>query len=158
MSTGDLPHKYRTPWYLRVLRATTWLLYAWVVVGVVALILRVILLLFGANPASPFVDLVYRVSESYMAPFRDIFPTPEVVSGSYLDVSAIFAIIVYGLLAGLVSAAVEAIARSIARAEQRERDERQWSSAPQAGSGTVAQRQIPESPAPAPMASRVDGP
>ncbi|GAA1812387.1 YggT family protein [Agromyces neolithicus] len=117
------PPAVKAPWYLTVLRASAWLLYTWVVVGVVSLTLRVFLLLFGANPTADFSALVLRVSDSYLQPFRDIFPPRPVSETSYLDVSAIFAIIVYGLFAGLVSAGIAALSRHVIRAEQRQRDE-----------------------------------
>lgn len=110
------------PWCLNVLRASAWLLYAWVVVGVAALLLRVFLLLFSANRTADFAALVFRISDAYLQPFRDIFPPQPVGDTGYLNVSAIFAIIVYGLLAGAVSAGVAALSRSVARAEQRHRD------------------------------------
>ena len=117
------PQRPHVPWYLTVLRVSSWLLYVWVIIGVVALSFRVFLLLFGANPEAGFTAFVLRISQPYMQPFREIFPPRPVSDTGYLDVSAIFAIIIYGLLAGLVSAGIEAIGRAVMRSEQRQRDE-----------------------------------
>ncbi len=59
-----------------------------------ALMLRVILLLFGANPGTGFASFIYNLSADYMVPFRGIFPMQEVNDTNYLDVSAMFAILV----------------------------------------------------------------
>ncbi|WP_353826665.1 YggT family protein [Agromyces sp. SYSU T0242] len=115
--------EWKPPWYLRVLQVGVWILYIWVLIGVIALLLRVFLLLFAANPDAGFAAFVYRVSDAYLHPFRDIFPTRDLGDGGYLDISAIFAIIVYALIAGGVGAAVAAIGRRIERAERRHRQE-----------------------------------
>ena len=120
---SDTLPRIHVPWYLTVLRVFSWLLYAWVIVGIVALSMRVFLILFGANPEAGFSALVLRVAEPYLQPFRDIFPPRPAGETGYFDVSALFAIIIYGLLAGLVSAAIEAIRRATIRSEQQQRDE-----------------------------------
>ncbi|BDZ55399.1 YggT family protein [Agromyces marinus] len=127
-TASTAPAEWKPPWYLRLLKGAAWVLYAWVLVGIVALALRVFLLAFSANPDAAFTAFVYRVSEDFMRPFRGIFPTPEIGETGYLDVSAIFAIIMYLLLAGLVGAGIAALARRIERAERRHRDEvnRAW--------------------------------
>ena len=61
--------------------------------------LRVFLLAFSANAATPFVDFIYRTSADYLAPFRGIFPARSIGETGYLDVAAIFAIIIYLLVA-----------------------------------------------------------
>lgn len=62
------------------------------------LIFRVFFLLFSANPTTPFVQWVYKVTTDLMAPFRGIFPTKPMGETGYLDISAIFAIIFYMIL------------------------------------------------------------
>lgn len=59
---------------------------------------RVILRLFGANPTVPFVRWVYDSSGVLMQPFRGIFPTAVIKPDFLVDFSAIFAMIVYGLV------------------------------------------------------------
>ncbi|GGJ81842.1 YggT family protein [Agromyces bauzanensis] len=122
-TTPDALPDIHVPWYLTVLRVFAWVLYVWVIVGIVALTLRVFLILFGANPEAGFAAFVLRVSQPYMQPFRDIFPPRPVGDTGYFDVSAMFAIIIYGLLAGLVAAGIAAIGRAVMRSERRQRDE-----------------------------------
>ncbi len=83
------------PGWLRISKVIAYLLYVWVIIGVVSLVLRVFLLLFSANPNTSFVDFVYRVSADYLEPFRGIFPAKTVGETGYLDVAALFAVIVY---------------------------------------------------------------
>ena len=66
------------------------------------LLLRFILKLTGANPASGFVDFVYSVSGVFTAPFDNIFGTTAAARGSVQSVfepSIIVAAIVYALIA-----------------------------------------------------------
>jgi uncharacterized protein YggT (Ycf19 family) len=81
-------------------RALTYLVYAFVVIALVILLLGFFLLLFGANPDAPFAAWVYRGLDRVMAPFRGIFETIPLNGDSVLDVSVLFAMIVYGI-AGL---------------------------------------------------------
>jgi|GEM_PF-2162652 len=115
--------EWKPPWYLRLLKIATWILYIWVLIGVIALSLRVFLLLFAANPDAGFTAFVYRVSDAYLHPFRDIFPTRDVADGGYLDISALFAIIIYALIAGGIGAGVAAIGRRIERSERQHRED-----------------------------------
>ena len=72
----------------------------WNVVGVIAalLILRIVLLLFNANPETPFVDLVYNLSAIFVVPFAGIFAQPD-YTRVYVDTSSIVAIVVYWIVA-----------------------------------------------------------
>lgn len=88
-------NKVEIPAYLRLSKVIAYVLYIWVVIGIASLCLRVFLLLFSANPATSFVEFVYRVSSDYLAPFRGIFPSKAVSETGYLDVAALFAVIVY---------------------------------------------------------------
>ncbi len=67
--------------------------------AVVVLGLRFLLRLFGANPAAPFVGWIYEASGPLLAPFRGIFINPQLESGTFLELSTLFAIVIY-LLAG----------------------------------------------------------
>jgi uncharacterized protein YggT (Ycf19 family) len=65
------------------------------------------LLLFGANPDAEFAQWVYRALARVMAPFRGLFE-PVVINGqSVLDVSVLFAMIVYGIVALALGALIE---------------------------------------------------
>lgn len=78
-------------------------------VGLAELILglRILFRLLDANPAASFVGWIYETSDTLMAPFRGIFPPATLEGGITLDVSAIFAAIMYlvfgALLMGLLS-------------------------------------------------------
>ena len=87
-----------------IARLVTYLVYAVVVVTEVILLLGFVLLLFGASPSASFVEWSYRNLERAMAPFRGMFTPIELGTTqqdveAVLDVSILFAMIVYGLLA-----------------------------------------------------------
>ena len=64
--------------------------------------LRIVLRLFAANPDSDFVQWIYDSSGSLIAPFRGIFPTAQIDPGHVLDFTALFAMVIYGLLGFLL--------------------------------------------------------
>lgn len=101
------------PGYLKVSKIGAYILYAWVIAGVISLALRVFLLLFSANPTTPFVDFIYRISTDYLSPFRGIFPPRPVGETGYLDVAALFAIIVYLFIMWGFSALIEYVQNKI---------------------------------------------
>lgn len=84
---------------LLISRILVRLVYVWTVIGVFVLSIRVFLSAFSANPGSSFVRFITETSNSYMAPFRGIFNGRHFGDNGYLDVSALFAIIIYLLLA-----------------------------------------------------------
>ncbi len=59
---------------------------------------RVLLRLFGANSDVEFVRWVYDSSAILMQPFRGIFPTETIGRDFVIDFSALFAMVVYGLI------------------------------------------------------------
>lgn len=73
----------------------------WWIAGVIIalLALRVILLILAANQGAPFVDFVYGLSGIFAWPFFGIFGYTPAYGQSVLEVSSIFAIIVYALIA-----------------------------------------------------------
>jgi uncharacterized protein YggT (Ycf19 family) len=87
--------RVETPAYLKVSKVVAWLMYAWVIFGIIVLVLRVILLAFSANTAAGFYQFIINTSSQYLGPFRGLFPAHKVGETGYLDVSALFAIIVY---------------------------------------------------------------
>ena len=80
-------------------------------IAVVILSLRVLFRLVDANPGAAFVDWIYATSGALMAPFRGIFPSEELGRGIVLDVSAIFAIIMYLIIGFLLLALVDMVPR-----------------------------------------------
>jgi uncharacterized protein YggT (Ycf19 family) len=83
------------PSKLKFSKIIVWVMYAWVLIGVVALSIRVFLLAFSANTSAGFTNFILNLSNDYLQPFRGIFPSKSVGETGYLDVSAIFAIIIY---------------------------------------------------------------
>lgn len=83
------------PGYLKISKIITWLLYFWVIFGVIVLLLRVFLLAFSANMTAGFAHFIMETSSDYLEPFRGLFVGKSVGETGYLDVSAVFAIIVY---------------------------------------------------------------
>lgn len=61
--------------------------------------LRIILRFFAANPTVHFVHWVYTSSSVLLEPFRGIFATEVIGRNHVVDFSALFAMMVYGLLA-----------------------------------------------------------
>jgi uncharacterized protein YggT (Ycf19 family) len=90
--------KVKIPVYLKFGKIITYALYAWVMFGIIVLGIRVFLLVFSANPATPFVNFIYNTSATFLQPFRGIFPPKAVSQTGYLDVAALFAIIIYALI------------------------------------------------------------
>lgn len=96
----------KVPEYLQISKVIVYVMYAWVVFGLIVLGLRVFLLAFSANASSEFVDFIYRTSADYLQPFRGIFPPKPVSATGYLDVSALFAMIIYALIGWGFSAVI----------------------------------------------------
>jgi uncharacterized protein YggT (Ycf19 family) len=91
----------------RLARALTYLVYAFVLVALIMLLFGFFLLLFGANPDAAFAEWVYRTLTRVMAPFRGLFESLPLDGRSVLDVSILFAMIVYGLAALLLHALID---------------------------------------------------
>lgn len=68
----------------------------------VLLLIRLIFKLFGANPNSGFVSIIYTISQILLAPFIAIFRTATsegIETRSVLEPSTIIAMAIYALLA-----------------------------------------------------------
>ena len=75
------------------------------IIAVIAL--RVLFLLLGANPANGLVDSIYGLSAPLIAPFAGMFGVTEAMATqARLDLPAIVALVVYGLIAALVNGAL----------------------------------------------------
>lgn len=101
------------PGYLQISKILGYIMYAWVFFGIIVLGLRVFLLAFSANAATPFVEFIYRTSADYLEPFRGIFPSKSIGETGYLDIAAIFAIIIYLLIGWGFSAFIRYIQSKI---------------------------------------------
>lgn len=70
----------------------------WILIIVITFFLsfRFILKLFGANPESPIVFLIYGFSSLFLIPFWNIFPTPEIPETNWeFDSIALIALVFY---------------------------------------------------------------
>ena len=88
--------------------------YAFAIACIVILAIAFFLQLFNANQTAPFVDWVYRAARRIMQPFRGIFPSVQGEQGSVFDVSMLFAMFMYGLLALGANGLIAWIDRKIA--------------------------------------------
>jgi hypothetical protein len=57
--------------------------------------------LIGANPESPIVSLIYGFTTLFLFPFEGLIASPA-VGNMVLELSSIFAMLVYGLIAWVV--------------------------------------------------------
>jgi uncharacterized protein YggT (Ycf19 family) len=126
-------------------RAIVWLVYAFALVAIVIATIAFFLELFGANPSSGFAQWIYRSASRVTAPFRGIFPS-HVNGNSVLDVSLLFAIIMYALFALLVHALVDFIERRRAESVSRDRYEAQQAALQQQDHRS-SQEETPRGPA-----------
>ncbi|MBI5456661.1 YggT family protein [Candidatus Kaiserbacteria bacterium] len=67
-----------------------------------ALGLRLLLILFGANANAGFVAWLYAITDSLMQPFIGIFPAWHLADAFILDVSTLVAMLVYAIFGWVV--------------------------------------------------------
>jgi YggT family protein len=89
----------------------TKLIYGFFILVELFLVLRFVLKLFGASTGNAFVVWVYETSGVLLDPFRGVFPTPVFQSTYVLELSTIFAMIIYGIATMLLIALVEFLTR-----------------------------------------------
>ena len=79
----------------------------WLLFGVLeALIaLRIGLKLIGANPESPIVALIYGLTFLFLFPFEGLITSPT-IGGMVLEISSMFAMLIYALIAWVVERTV----------------------------------------------------
>lgn len=85
--------------FIKTARVLTYIVYAYMITAVVFLSVGFVLLLFGANQSVAFTRFIYEVAAEFLQPFRGIFPAHQVSETGYFSTSALFAIIIYVLLA-----------------------------------------------------------
>ena len=100
-STASPPERSPLTLFLRIARAVVWLFYAFALVNAALLATAFLLRLFGANPEAGFSEWVFRSTERSMRPFRGLFPDRALGDVSVLDMSLLFAALVY-LVAAVV--------------------------------------------------------
>lgn len=105
--------KSPVPSYLTVGKVIGYAMYIWVIYGLIVLGISVFLQAFAANPETPFVKFIYNASATFMEPFRGIFPSKPVGQTGYIDVAAIFAMIIYSFIGWGFSALIDYIQSKI---------------------------------------------
>ena len=72
----------------------------WLLFGILEAIiaLRIGLKLIGANPDSPIVALIYGFTTLFLFPFTDLIGSPT-AGNMVLELSSMFAMLIYGLIA-----------------------------------------------------------
>ena len=125
-------------------RALSYLVYFFVTLALIVLAFGFFLLLFGANPDAAFAEWVYRALNRVMAPFRGLFEPIQLNGQSVLDVSILFAMIVYGIVAMALRALIDWLTYRIDLIRQREA----YAAATAAQQATVTQASQPYAPAP----------
>lgn len=86
-------------WILRLARLIVLFVYVVVSACVVMLSLAFVLRLFGASTDAGFTEWVYRSVDRIMKPFRGMFTSEPLGERAVLDLSLLFAAIVYGIVA-----------------------------------------------------------
>lgn len=130
-NTQSSNNKITIPGYLRISKLIAYVMYVWVLIGVISLTLRVFLLAFSANPSTPFVNFVYKTSADYLNPFRGIFPPKSVGETGYFDVAALFAIIVYLFLMWGFSSLISYVQFKIDESKRQQKEQIRLASASQ---------------------------
>lgn len=89
-------------------RGNAWI---WYIIGIVnlLLLLRLALYLFGAKSVG-FAEFIYSITNPLVAPFQGIFNSPQ-IEGSFFDVAALTAIIVYSIVGWIISRLIDLLAR-----------------------------------------------
>ena len=107
-------------WLLRAAKAVVVLIYAFVLIDLVLLTMGFFLRLFGASTDAEFTRWVYRNVERIMEPFRGMFPSQALSDQSVLDVSLLFAMIVYSIVGIALHALVEWLTAKIVALRHRQ--------------------------------------
>lgn len=95
---------------MRLVHITTNLINVFVSAVLAVLGLRFVLRLFGANQDTTFVSWLYETSAVLLEPFRGIFTPQTFENNVVLELSTLFAMIVYAIVGMLFVAAVTALA------------------------------------------------
>lgn len=81
--------------------------------------LRILLQLFGANPNASFVKWIYETTEPLLAPFQNIFPSPVFEGQFVLELSTLFALVIYAILGYLLQELIFFVGDSVERRRKR---------------------------------------
>lgn len=78
--------------------------FVWLLFGIIEamIALRIGLMLIGANPNSPIVALIYGFTYLFLFPFEGLVASPTAGTSMVLELSSMFAMLIYGLIAWAV--------------------------------------------------------
>lgn len=65
------------------------------------LLIRFAFRMFGANPSTPIVSMIYSLTDTLMSPFRFIFPTDQ-LAGAVFDWTALVSVLFYMAFAWII--------------------------------------------------------
>ncbi len=82
-----------------------------VIVSLVEFLLgvRILLKFLGALTAAPFVRWVYETTNPLLAPFNNMFPSSSLSRGADIEISALFALVVYAFIGFLIESVINHI-------------------------------------------------
>lgn len=85
--------------------------FTYLVLGILEALLglRFILRLLNANSGNSFVSWIYDASQPVLEPFFNIFPNVRLEDGFVMELSTLFAMLVYGLIGYAVLALIDAL-------------------------------------------------
>ena len=83
------------------------------VMALIAFVLgmRIVFQLIQANPATPFVGFINRVSSFLMYPFQGMFPGLQITEFGTLDIVALITLLAYSLIGYLVILGIRSLVR-----------------------------------------------
>ena len=104
---------------LTVLRAITWLVYAFAMAAIVVLGFAFVLALFGASSGAAFSELIYDTAEIFMSPFVGMIAPTELASGGIVVWAALIAVAAYAVMAAIIGSLLGYVSRKlhVSRAE-----------------------------------------
>ena len=77
----------------------------------IALLVRLFLRLFGANPEAGFTKFIYDSTSPLLEPFRGVFSPYQIEPGNVLELSTILALVIYLVIAYLLTELIVTIAK-----------------------------------------------
>lgn len=104
--------------FIKISRAISYVAYAYALIASLVLGIGFVLLLFGANSTTPFVQFIYKTGAEFLQPFRGIFPVHQVSETGYFSASALFAITMYLIGAALLQSLISYITAKMVKHEQ----------------------------------------
>lgn len=103
--------------FIKFARGASYFVYGFAILASVFLGFGFFLLLFGANQSTPFVQFVYKVAAEFLQPFRGIFPLHPVGETGYFSAAALFAIMVYLILAAAINVLISYLSAKMIKHE-----------------------------------------